>query len=128
MGEESWGDCRRGIMGGEGGIMVEESWRRNHGGGIMASVRHLGDTWGGIRRHLGGIWEESGRHLEVFGRHLRVIWGRSMRPGGILEPERHLGGQMCSNTVVLSAKVARPTISRTRHELDLHVDGKFTAT
>ena len=48
--------------------MEEESWRRNHGGGIMeeeSSRRHpgghLGGIWGASGRHLGGIWEGSGR-------------------------------------------------------------------
>jgi hypothetical protein len=35
--------------------MEEESWRRNHGGGVAE-----GES---LRRHLGGIWEASGRHL-----------------------------------------------------------------
>ncbi len=57
------------------------------------------------------------RHLEASGRHL----GAGVVLGGIWEPNvfKHL---------CLSAKVARGTISRRRHELDLHVDRKFTAT
>ena len=48
--------------------MEEESWRRNHGGGIMeeeSSRRHpgghLGGIWGASGRHLGDIWGASGR-------------------------------------------------------------------
>ena len=71
--------------------MEEESWGRNHGGGIWeASGRHLGGIW----RQLGGIWEESEMHLEASGRHLKGTSGGSMGPGGILEPERQLGGKV----------------------------------
>ena len=41
--------------------MGEESWERNHGGGIMGGNREASG------RHLGGIWEASGRHLEPRG-------------------------------------------------------------
>ena len=51
-----------------GGILEEESWRRNHGGGIYASGnireaigRHLGSIWEASGRHMGGIWEASGK-------------------------------------------------------------------
>ena len=56
--------------------MEEASWRRHHGGGIMASR----DIWETAERQLGGIWEASGRHLGTSGRHLEagvalgVIW------------------------------------------------------
>ena len=96
-----------------GGIIGEASWRRHHGGGIMASR---------------DIWETAERQLGASGRHLGGIWGHL---GGIWElgwPWEASGSQMCSNTCVLSAKVARPGIWCTRHELDLHVDRKFTAT
>ena len=54
--------------------MDEDSWRRNHGGGIM-EVELLrgnqsediweasGNVWEASGMHLGGIWEASGRHL-----------------------------------------------------------------
>ncbi len=49
----------------------EESWRMNHGGGVMEeeSLRrnHGGDIWGAPGSFLGGIWES-------FGSHLGVIW------------------------------------------------------
>ena len=51
-----------------------------------------------------------------------------MGPGVTLEPERHLGGQMCSNTCVLSAKVAWVTIWCNVWSLDMDFDGKFTVT
>jgi hypothetical protein len=70
--------------------MKEESWRRNHEGGIMKeeslrrnlepSGRHL-EASGGIWRHL----EASGRHLEASGRHLA--------------PRRHPGGTQEAPTV-----------------------------
>ena len=69
--------------------MEEESWKRNHGGGIMEeeSLRrnHGGDIWGASGSFLGGIWERFGSHLgviweafggleaqEAYGRHLEV--------------------------------------------------------
>ncbi len=72
------------------------------------------ESW---RRHLGSIWELSGRHLGE-------TWGHLVVPGDV----EASGSQLRSFTCVLSAKVARPTISHTRDELNLHVDGKFTAT
>jgi len=66
--------------------MEKESWRRNHGGGIMEE-----QSW---RRSPGGgtIDETSGRHLAgrhhgaiwgTFGKHLGSIW--EAFPGGIGE-------------------------------------------
>ena len=52
------------------GIMEGESWKRNHGGGIMtggASGRHLGDILGTSGKHLGDI-------LGSFERLLGGIW------------------------------------------------------
>ena len=60
MEEESW---RRNHG---GGIMVEESWRRrNHGGGIMEE-----ESW---RRNHGGIMEEEStrRHVFLFNKKTR---------------------------------------------------------
>ena len=82
-------------------------------GGIW---EHLGDMW----RHLrtpGSIWEASGWHLggiweawEASGSKIVCIRGHLGAPGR----------QMCSNTCVLSAKVARGTISRARDERRCH--------
>ena len=73
--------------------MGEDSWKRNHGEGIVeeesrernrvrghlvASGRHLRASSEGIWRHLGnleGIWEASGRHLGGIWRLLGGIWG-----------------------------------------------------
>ena len=67
-----------------GGIMEESGWR-NHGGGTMASRRHLRDIW----LHLGGIWEASGSFKET-PRSLPEAPRR--HPGGTQEGSgRHLG-------------------------------------
>ena len=75
MEEESWrripgrGMWERNHVGIMGGIMREESWERNHGGGSMEEKSWKRTLGGGImveeswRRHLGGIWEPSGSHL-----------------------------------------------------------------
>ena len=76
---------------------------RQHLGASESIWEHLGGTWEASGRALGGPWV------------VQATWEAS-------------GRQMCSNTCVLPAKVARATISRARDELDLHVDGKFTAT
>ncbi len=98
--------------------MGEKSWRRNHGRGILEKEscrsNHEGVIWEASERHLGGIWESSGRHL-----------------GGTWEAQatwEASGSQLRSKPCVLSANMPRPTISCRRHALDLHVDGKFTAT
>ena len=70
--------------------MDEDSWRRNHGEGIMevellrgiieeTSGKHLGGIWEASGKHLGGIWEASGRHLGGWRlrRHLGSIWEAS---------------------------------------------------
>ena len=88
------------------------------------SGRHLGGIW----RQLGGIWEESEMHLEASGRHLKGTSGGSMGPGGILEPERQLGGKVCQNHCVLQCLRSQGTVSLAFWSLDLHVDRKFTAT
>ena len=79
MEEESW---RRNHG---GGIIEEESWRSNHGGGIMEEEpcrRHLRSIWEASERRLGGIWEASGRLL-----------------GGIWEAPGRLGGPLEANGV-----------------------------
>ena len=89
MEEESW---RRNH---EGGVMEEESWRRNHGEGIMEEGSWRRNHEGGImkeeswrRYHGGGIMgdiieEASGGHLVGIWRHLGGIWEA---------PGSHLGG------------------------------------
>ena len=91
MEEESW---RRNHG---GGIMEEESWRRNHGGGIMEEESWRRNQGGGIREeeswgrnHGGGIMEEtSERLLKGICKHLEGIW---RHPGDTQEaPRRHPG-------------------------------------
>ena len=82
--------------------MEKESWRRNHGGGLIEeeswrSLEASGDIWEASGRHLGGIWEASGRHLETPGRLLEA-------PGGSPRPPKLqscLGGKMYQNHRVL---------------------------
>ena len=75
MEEESW---RRNHG---GGIMEEESWRRNQEEGIMEELsgRLLGGIWG-------ASWRASGRHPEASERALSA-WGGL---GGLGASEGHL--------------------------------------
>ena len=106
-----------------------------------AAGKHLGGIWqhlrasGSIWEHLGGIWRHlraSGSIWEASRRHLGGIWGSIWeRPGETWEVQatwEASGSRLRSKPCVLSKKVARATISRTRDEPDLHVVGKFTAT
>ena len=101
MEEESWmRNHGGGIMEEEswrGGIMEEESWRMNHGGGIMEEEpcgRHLRSIWQASERRLGSIWEASGRLLGG-------IWEAGIAIGG----KWCLGGKMCQIMCVLPVKV-----------------------
>ena len=88
----------------DGGIMDKESWKRNHGdGGIIKEKswrrNHVGFIRGGTieeessESHLGAIWKASGRHLETSG----ITWEAS---GGICSASgRHLGGIWEASTV-----------------------------
>ena len=103
-------------------ILAVASWLWNPGCGILAV--EMGAS-GSIWEHLGDIWETSG---EASGRHPGGIWEASGASGASWRPERRLGGKMCQNNCVLQCLSLRPGIWCRRHELDLHVDGKFTAT
>ena len=74
------------------------------------------DSW--LWRHLGDIWETPG---EASGRALGGTWE-------VQATWEASGSRLRSKACVLSAKVSRQSVSRRCHELDLHVDGKFTAT
>ena len=103
--------------------MDEESWRRNHGGGIMEK-----GSW--KRNHGGGgiIEEESWRrnHVGVIGEeassqsHLGSIWeasGRSSgRPGRRQEAQRRLGGKSCQNMCFTIKSEATDHFACTRRE------------
>ncbi len=126
MEEESW---RRnhggGIMEEESwrrkhgrGIMEDESWRRNHGGGIMEE-----ESW--KRNHgLGGTQEAPRRHPEAPRRHpeapRRHLGGTQKHPGGTQEARGILEAKCVKTCVFFSAKVARATISCERGEGDPH--------
>ena len=85
----------------------------------------------GSGRHLVGFWHASGGIWEAYGRHLGCIWGTS---GGSMGFGGHPGAREASwrqnapNSLRFTAFEKKGTVSRRRHELDLHVDQKFTAT
>ena len=64
-------------------------------------------------RHLGGSWEAPGRH-----------------PGHQEQPRAREAAwrQSVPKSLRFTVFEKKATVSRRRHELDLHVDGKFTAT
>ena len=72
--------------------MDEESWRRNHGGGIKEEEsRKRNPGLEALERHLevsgkslGGLWERSGRHLEASGRLMEALLGL-LGSRGVLE-------------------------------------------
>ena len=120
--EESWErNHGGGIMGEEPwrrnpgrGIMGEESWRRNHGRGIMGK-----ESWGAIWRHLEPsrpIWS----HLEPIWEATGDTWEA---PGGSPgTPGLHgcLGWKMRQNHCVLPCLSSRPPILRRRERPDPH--------
>ena len=93
---------------------MEESWKRNHGRGIMkeASGRHLEASGS----HLAAIWRHLGASEETSGGVWRRTQRRQEAPGvtrGVLE-------ENVPNHMFFLSKVARPTISHESGEGDPH--------
>ena len=102
MEKESWRRNHGGGMMEEGlgeGIMNEESWRRNHGEGIMEEESWRRYPGGGImrRNHRGGIMEEESWRRKHEGEIMEETSERLLRASGrpLEAPrstQRHLGG------------------------------------